>query len=71
MEPYSSCGRTIVLYAASRTPLSFVLIFRLMKSSDLFALGVILFMRVLKLKLVERSTPRYLAGEEVSRVFYA
>ena len=66
VEPYSSCGHPIVLYAASRTPSSFVLTFRLMKPSDLFALGVILFMRVLKLKLVERSIPRYLTGEAVS-----
>ena len=44
VEAYSSCGRTIVLYAASRTPLCFVLTLRLMKPSDLFALGVILFM---------------------------
>ena len=43
MEAYLSCGRTIVLYAASRTPLCFVLILRLTKPRDLFALDVILF----------------------------
>ena len=68
MEAYSSCGRTIVSYAASRIPLCLVLILRLMKPNDLFAFDVILFICVLKLKLVDRSTPRYLAEETVSRV---
>ena len=43
-------------------------ILRLMKPSDLFAFGVILLMWVLKLMLVDKSTPRYLAADTLSRV---
>ena len=43
MGAYSSCGGTIILYAASRTPSCFILALRLMKPRDLLALDVILF----------------------------
>ena len=33
-DPYSSCGRTMVLYAASRTPVCLVLMFVLIKPTD-------------------------------------
>ena len=45
MEVYSSCGRTIVLYAASRSPVCLVLMFLLINTSDLLAFELILFIR--------------------------
>ena len=58
MENYS----IIELYVASRTPLCLALIFCLMHPSDVFAFDVILLMCELKLRLVDRATPRCLAA---------
>ena len=44
MDAYSSCGRTIILYATSRSPLDYDLTFLLTNPSDLLAFEVILFM---------------------------
>ena len=65
------CGRIMVLYAASRTPVCLVLIvlFLLINLSDLLAFELILFIYVLKIKLVDKSTPRYLAEDILSRAF--
>ena len=68
MENYSSCGRTIELYVASRTPLCLALIFCLMHPSEVFAFDVILLMCELKFSLVDRATPMYLAEEKRSRI---
>ena len=43
--------------------------FRLMKHSDLFAFEVILLMWVLNIMMVDKSTPRYLAADTLSRVW--
>ena len=47
----------MVLYAASRTPVCLVLMFLLIKPSDLLAFELILFICVLKFKLVDKTTP--------------
>ena len=65
MEAYSSFGRTIVLCAASRTPVCLVLMFLLINPSDLLAFELILFICV----LVDKSTPRYLTEDTLSRAF--
>ena len=67
VEPYSSWGRTIVLYAVSQTPGCLHLIFRLMNPRDFLVLDVILLIWVLNFRLAEMSTPRYLAEETNSR----
>ena len=67
VEAYSSCGRTIVLYAVSRTPVCLVFDVSLIKPSDLLAFELILFICVLKFKLMDKSTPRYLAEDTLSR----
>ena len=54
-------------YAASQTPACLVLMFLLIKPRDLLAFGLILF--ALKFKLVDKSTPRYLAEDTLSRAF--
>ena len=41
VETYSSCGRTMVLYAASWTPVYLVLMFLLIKPSDLLAFELV------------------------------
>ena len=46
----------------------FVFMLRLMKPSELFAFEVILLMWALKFMLVDKSTPRYLAADTLSRV---
>ena len=42
-ETYSRCGSTMVLFAASRTPVCLVLVFPLIKPNDLLASEQILF----------------------------
>ena len=59
----------MVLYAASRTPVCLVLMFILIKPSDLLAFELILFICVLNFKLVDKSTPRYIAEDTLSRAF--
>ena len=56
LETYSTCGRTLVLYAASRIPVYLVLMFLLIKTGGLLAFELILFICVLKFKLVDKST---------------
>ena len=69
MEAYSSCGHTMVLYAASRRPVCLVLMFILIKPNDLLAFELIPFICVLKFKLMNKSTPRYIAEDTLSRAF--
>ena len=64
---YSSCGRTRVVLAASLTPGIFVLMFLCTKPRVLWAVPVILSMCESQDKLLEMSTPRYLAQVTVSR----
>ena len=63
MEACSSCRCTIVLYATLQIPLCFVLMLHLRNLSNLFAFDGILFKYMLKLRLVDWLTPRYLAEE--------
>ena len=62
----------MVLYAASQTPVCLVLIFILIKPRDLLAFELILFICVLKFKLMDKLTSRYLAAgtfKSLSRTF--
>ena len=63
------CEHTIVLHAASRTPVCLVLMFLFIKQNYLLAFQLILFISVLEFKWVDTSTPRYLAEDTYSRAF--
>ena len=56
VEVYSICGRTMVLYSVSEYTCMFSL-FISIKPSDLLAFELILFIYVLKFKLVDKSKP--------------
>ena len=60
-EAYSSWGRTRAWYATSQTLWDFVFIFIWTNPSDRFALVATLSTCVFQLRLLETSTPKYLA----------
>ena len=65
---YSNCGRTRVVYAASLTHDIIVLIFLFTKPRVLWEVTLIMSMREPQVKLLEVSTPRYLAPATVSMI---